>query len=85
MLVEVIQFLRPNGSQKIQYTEIDDDCEEQYELMKQRGWRLTAEQLKTGEISLTIEDPAEGDKEHEIIKNGPGVQKAIAKTLRTME
>lgn len=62
MKVQVTQFMRPNGRQVLHELEIDDNCKEKYEEIVECGARLTGEQLRTGEVSQTIET-VDGDFE----------------------
>lgn len=80
MRVNVIQFLRPNGRQVSQTTEISDDAAEGYAAMKEAGGRLTAECIGPN-VSLCIEKPGINDYLQEVVKNGPAVPEAIAKML----
>ena len=81
MVVKVIQFLRPNGKQREQETDLPDSLKSAYQQMLSNGRRFTAEMLTTGEISVCIEDPEKGDLFCEVIPNGPEVQAAMAKML----
>jgi hypothetical protein len=81
MNVEVIQFMRPNGNKIRESTDIPDELEPIYEALTKANLRFTAEVLRTGEVSLTIEGE-EGDLCCEVVENGPGVQEALAKMLR---
>ena len=83
MTVEVTQYLRPDGRQELMHTDISDDCRGAYIAMQERGWRLAAENLTTGEISLTVEDLLCGmDVEIEVVPNGPEVPLAIERILK---
>ncbi len=55
MIVEVTQFMRPNGRQVQHELEISDECKGKYQEIRDLGLRLTGEQLRTGEVSQTIE------------------------------
>jgi hypothetical protein len=85
MTVEVIQFMLPNGRQVRQTTQVPDDCAPGYEAMRAAGLRLTAEMLTTGEVSLCIEHPGEGDYAIDVVSNGPAVQDSIARMLREFD
>lgn len=82
MTINVLQFIRPNGRQAPQTTEVSDDCADGYKLMQECGCRLTAEVLTTGEVSCTIEHPAIGDFDIEVTENGPDVPKGIERMLK---
>lgn len=55
MIVEVTQFMRPNGRQVQHNLEIDDNCKESYDQLTKCGARLTGEQLMSGFVSQCIE------------------------------
>lgn len=78
MLVKVIQFLMPNGKQKPLDVSIDDRCQEKYKAILNLGGRLTAEMVRTREVSQTIEFPAYDSFDYDIVlTNGRGVVKTI--------
>jgi hypothetical protein len=56
MIVDVIQYMRPNGRQVPLKLEIDDKCEAKYKEIINCGCRLACEQLQTLEASQTIEN-----------------------------
>jgi len=72
MLVEIIQYLRPNGVKRMECAEVADSLKEAYEDMMSCGFHLAAEVLTTGHVSLTIEDD-EKDVDIELVENGPNV------------
>uniref|UniRef100_A0A6M3KGV8 Uncharacterized protein n=1 Tax=viral metagenome TaxID=1070528 RepID=A0A6M3KGV8_9ZZZZ len=55
MIVDVIQYMRPDGRKVPRQAEISDECQIKYDEIIECGGRLTAEQLMTGEVSQTIE------------------------------
>ncbi len=55
MLVEVTQYMRPNGWRVRYELEIDDKCEDKYQQIIEGGARLTGEQMMTGVVPQTIE------------------------------
>ncbi len=57
LIVDVIQFMRPDGQQVPHQLEIDDTCEPKYKELIACGLRLTCEQLMSGKVSQTIESP----------------------------
>ena len=81
MLVNVTQYLRPNGERRLEQAEISDCFQALYEDMQDYGYRLAAEILTTGHISLTIENNEE-DVDIEIVANGPDVLKTIETLLQ---
>lgn len=81
MKVPFTQFMQPDGRQKEVATEVDDGLAHAVANIHGRGWRLTAEMLSTGEISLCVEDPEEGDVAIEVVPNGPQVTVAVERLL----
>ena len=57
MIVAFPQFMRPDGRQVQHELEISDECKEKYQEIVDCGLRLTGEQLRTLEVSQTIEGP----------------------------
>lgn len=88
MIAEVTQFHPPNGRTTTEHTALPDDCAVGYESLRRHGCRLTAEVLSLGwghpQVSLCIEHP-DGDYSIEIVPNGPAVQEALAKMLRSFD
>lgn len=60
MIVQVTQFMRPNGRQVQRELEVSDNCKEKYQEIIECGARLTGEQLMSGAVSQTIET-SDGD------------------------
>lgn len=54
MKCKAIQFMRPNGRQVEQTFDLPDQYEEQYNSMTDAGCRFEAEELMTGDVSITI-------------------------------
>ena len=78
----VIQFMKPDGRQVIQYTDLPIEYKEKYEDMESRGCRFEAEVLNTGDISLSIGNPRKDvDVDIEIVSNGPRVKDALIDML----
>ena len=77
--VDVVQYLRPSGTQRSTTTMLDIPSY-LYEQMRKHECRFEAEILITGEVSLTISD-TEQDLDIEIVSNGPEVQKAMERML----
>jgi adenosylcobinamide amidohydrolase len=80
MTVEVTQYLRPDGRKELMHTEIRDSFAAPYHAITGRGWRIAAEVLTTGAVSITVEDD-EQDFACRISENGPGVQRAIEECI----
>jgi len=55
MIVQVTQFMRPNGRQVQHELKVDDKCKEKYQEIVGCDARLTGEQLMSGVVSQTIE------------------------------
>ena len=77
---EVIQFMRPNGRQVKQYTELPIEYKDTYNEMIEKGCRFETEVLMNGLVSITISD-GEEDIWIEIVANGPKVQTAMGYAL----
>ena len=83
LVVEVTQYLRPNGRKNPCTTLLDASLEPNYILMQSRGLTFGAEELMTGMVSLTIEDlPREEDVQMRVVPNGPEVPAAMEDMLR---
>jgi hypothetical protein len=72
-IVEVSQFLPPNGRRIVAQVELPSHIKEKYESIISSGCRLTYEVLGNGVASMTIEEPALGDF---VIRLSPSGQKA---------
>jgi len=83
MLVEVVEFVRPNGRQKKERLEVANDCAVGYEAMQRKGCRLTAEFIMNA-VSCCIEHP-EGDFSIVVVANGPLVRTAYEEMLRRFD
>jgi hypothetical protein len=83
MLVEVVEFVRPDGRQKNEKLEVANDCAVGYEAMQRKGCRLTAE-LIINAVSCCIEHP-EGDFSIVVVANGPLVRDAYEAMLRKFD
>lgn len=84
MTVEITQFVRPNGEQRVRHAEVPNDCAVGYESLRRHGCRLTAEVLIDGLVSQAIEHP-EGDYAIEVTANGPEVTEALHRMLREFD
>jgi hypothetical protein len=83
MLVNVTQFIRPDGHQRIEYTTVPNDCAVGYKAMQRKNCRITAEAIY-GNVALSIEHE-EGDFDIQIVPNGPQVQETLANMLRSFD
>ena len=86
MNVEVTQFILPNGRKEVGQMDASNDCKDKYEQLIRSGCRLTAEILRTGEVSLCIEfmDTAgyEGfDYDCKISNNGPEITSVLSNMI----
>ena len=79
-MVDVRQYMMPNGRQVAMKTPIRIAFEVPYRVITMRGWRLAAEMLSDGAVSLSVEDD-EQDFANEIVANGPEVQAAIERLI----
>lgn len=78
MLIQMTQYLRPNGQQRILSLEIPDEYKKQYELIRECGCHLTCEQLSDeravcyitnmhGDFSIKITLPHAIQEAHEAL------------------
>lgn len=81
MEIPITQYLRPNGRQRRQTTQIPDSLSGHYEKLQVAGVRIAAEVLITDEVSLTIEDPRFGDFDSELVPNGAQVLVALERLV----
>jgi hypothetical protein len=80
MIVEVTQYMRPDGRKVKMLTPIHDSFQAPYDVIKMRGWRIAAEVLTDGMVSVAVEDD-EQDLANEIVENGPEIPRAIERVL----
>lgn len=80
MIVQITQFIRPNGKQMTHTAIVHDELKANYEAMQACGCRLAAEVLRTGEVSCTIEH-TDGDVAIKVVKNLPGIPTAAIETM----
>lgn len=79
---EVVQFLMPDGRRRDTSTKLPMACRPAVEEMQKAGCRFEAEMLTTGEISVTISNPKEGeDIDISLTPNGPEVQAGMIAML----
>lgn len=79
-VAEVTQFLRPRGRQTLAHTDLPVECEANYQAMTAAGYRLEAEVLINGVVSVTVSSK-DADIDMELHENGPGLQEAIARMI----
>lgn len=82
MLLECVQYLRPDGRQRHGHVEgLSDDLADAYANMAAIGHRFEAEVLTTGKVSLTISNH-DWDVDIQVVENGPQVIVAMEEMLR---
>ena len=79
--IDIVQFMRPDGRQNPQKTDLPIRFKEAYDEMLTAGCRFEAEVLTTNEVSITITHPEHGDLGIEIIPNGPKVPEAMNRLM----
>jgi hypothetical protein len=80
--VPFTQYLPPDGRKKEVFIEVDQETGEMAALILTRGFVFECEVLRTGDVSLTITDPEEGDVDIRVIPNGPKVPEAVRDLIR---
>ena len=80
-VIEMTQFLRPQGRQRKVTMPAPKDMEDDYKQMLEDGFHLEGEMLSTGEVSITVSDD-DADYDISVIPNGPEVIKAIGRMLQ---
>ena len=75
--VPFTQYLRPNGRQVFVTIDVTDGLDQKVRDILDAGLRFECEELSTGQISLTITDPEEGDVDIRVVSNGPGMHEAV--------
>lgn len=84
MIVEVTEFVRPNGEPRKHLVAVADDCAVGYEALRRKGCQLTAEYLMTGAVSQTVEHH-EGDFLIEVTFEHKDNIPALEKMLREFD
>lgn len=82
---EVINFTPPNGKKENIRVVIPKRLEEKYNLIKKHKCRLTSEVLRTGAISITVEEPNLGDFLMEIVFDTKNTQDHINKIIERFD
>ncbi len=67
------RFHPPHGRREEVGMEADAETYALWGRVRDAGLRMTVEVLRTGKVSLCIEDPKLGDYDCKIVNNGPGV------------
>lgn len=79
--VPFTQYLRPNGRAVPVKIEVADDAALKARKIIDFGLEFECEVLSTGEVSLTITDPEDGDLDIEVVPNGPGMREAVERLI----
>jgi hypothetical protein len=81
-IITFTEFVLPHGRTREQYIEVAADVADKARTIVARGFRFECELLRTGQVSLTITDPEEGDADIRVVPNGPGVRDAVEDLVR---
>lgn len=76
------QYIRPHGRAVPVSIEVADDIAAKAQTIMSRGLCFECEVLNTGEVSLTITDPEEGDLDIRVLPNGPGIREGVEALIR---
>jgi hypothetical protein len=76
------QYMRPNGRAVPVSIAVDPEVAAIAQTIRARGLAFECEVLTTGQVSLTITDPEEGDLDIRVVENGPGVREAVEDLVR---
>jgi hypothetical protein len=81
--VPMTQYLRPDGRTKGVETDLPNETLELFKDMIKCGCRFEVEELRTGEVSVTISttDPYAKDIDISVTENGPAVQAGMVAML----
>jgi hypothetical protein len=85
--VHFTQYLRPDGRTRPMHIVRDEAMAALAEQIAARGYQFSVEELRTGEVSLTV-DPPPGTEDdapvaHEVVSNGPDVPLAVDRLIVT--
>lgn len=80
MGIRFVQYMRPDGHQKLIYITIDEDYDRRANVILNEGFVFEIEVLTTGEVSMTISND-EADLFIEICENGPAVVEHVKKLI----
>ena len=81
-IVPFTQYLRPDGRRREVFIEVSPELAAKAHTLIARGLAFECEELSTGQASLTITDPEEGDLDIRVVPNGPGVREAVEDLIR---
>lgn len=79
--ISFTQYMRPDGRAVPVKIARPVDIAAKAEAIIARGLRFECEHLMTGDVSLTITDPDEGDVDIEVVPNGPEVPAAVDRLI----
>ena len=79
------QYIAPTGRPKQVSIEVQDCVADKAETIIKRGFAFECEVLSTGQVSLTVTDPDEGDLDIEVVSNGPGVREAVERMINRFD
>ena len=82
MGIEMTQFIAPNGERKTFLVERPEDIEAKAGEIIDAGYKFECEVLTTGQVSLTIADPSEGeDVDIEVTVNDSSVNESLDRMI----
>lgn len=82
MDIPFTQYVLPDGRAKtVSIKAPTDDVARRAKSIIERGFRFECEILGTGDVSLTVTDPDEGDMDIELCRNGPAVLQALERLV----
>jgi hypothetical protein len=71
------QYMMPDGRRVPQWCDVEPEVAAKAGKIIARGFVFECEVLRTGDVSLTITDPGEGDLDIRVVPNGPAVPDAV--------
>ena len=71
------QYMRPDGRAVPVSINVSPDVATKARAIIARGLVFECEVLSTGQVSMTITDPKEGDLDIRVRVNGPGIREAV--------
>ena len=80
-IIPFTQFVAPNGLRRPVTIQVSDEVAGKARMIIRRGFVFECEVLMSGEVSLTITDPEEGDADIQMCMNGPGVREAVERLV----
>lgn len=81
MAIPFTQYMRPDGRAVPVRIARPVEIAEKAQAIIARGLCFECEHLTTGDVSLTITDPDEGDVDIEVVANGPEVPAAVDRLI----